>query len=490
MSTYGRSPDRSASVLGIVIVCVSALGALTLTSCSSDTDIIGHCTAVTEPGLFLSGDNGGGYTWWSPSVGLLDDHLWGTYVQVVDGKWMGLGRWYDAATLAPTSEPVHLGTVDIWQLQNWVHDGDALVGQVWADPAEPATVVPEDEDQLVHLWRVTPPPASVSEGQRIVVTTAGPWDPFWPGTWFRAIGLSATYRAGFQGAVPIATTLARPIGALGVVAPCAATAGGEVSVHVFTTDLTAHRLPFPTTACGVGSASTPWLFPIDGDEVGLLYRDATVDDHEIRYVRLSSDGIPRSTTRVVGGGANVAVTDDTAGFQPRGVRVGGHILFTERRGANSECYTIRVMDLNGNDADDAPWQLPCANDGGYGDGPVVTWIHQLLSVPGAAVIVWYERTNVSSGVITNPASYHEGVFAVMLTEEGKRGSAVMRLTTSDFTAAQVDADGTPVSANDTDVQAIADGNNIFATWIDRRSPDAPAPAAGYQARMIRCTVDP
>jgi hypothetical protein len=77
----------------------------------------------------------------------------------------------------------------------------------------------------------------------------------------------------------------------------------------------------------------------------------------------------------------------------------------------------------------------------------------------------------------------------MLTEEGKRGSAVMRLTTPDFTAAELDLDGTPVGASDTDVQAAADGNNIFATWIDRRSPDAPAPAAGYHARMIRCTVD-
>jgi hypothetical protein len=117
------------------------------------------------------------------------------------------------------------------------------------------------------------------------------------------------------------------------------------------------------------------------------------------------------------------------------------VLFTERR--SSQCYTIRVMELDG-----------------------------------------------GGGIIADPTSYREGVFAVMLTEEGKRGSAVMQLTTSDFTATEVDLDGTPVFANDTDVQAAADGNHVFATWIDRRSPDAPPPIAGYHARMIRCAVDP
>ena len=240
----------------------------------------------------------------------------------------------------------------------------------------------------------------------------------------------------------------------------------------------------------MGQAGSPWLFAIDGIEVGLLYRHAAVEDHDVRYVRLGGDGTPRSTSRIVGGGTNAAVSSDRGGFQPRAVRVAGHVLFTERRGSDSGCYTIRVMDLDGRNAEDAPWQLPCAADGGYADGPVITWIHQLVSVPGAAVIVWYERTNVSGGIITDPASYREGLFAVMLTEDGKRGSAMMRLTTPDFTAAGLDAAGTRVTANDTDVQVAADGNNVFATWIDRRAPDAPSPPAGYHARMVRCVVDP
>jgi len=464
---------------------------LALSACSGDADIIGRCEALTEPQLFLSGDNGGlGEVWWSPSVGLIGDHVWVTYVQMIDGKWLGLGRWYDTSTLVPTSEPVRLGTVDIWELQNWVRDGDALVGQVWADPAEEAIT---SDDGLVHLWRVTPPPMSTAVGNRVALTTYDPADdPFLlPGRW-RTIDLSVFENAGFQGAIPIVATASGPLGALGAMAPCPGARFGGISVHVFGADLTAHRLPFPSELCEIGGAGVPWLFPLSANEVGLLYRHGGADDHEVRFVRLAADGTPTSMPRVVGGGENVAVAGEYAGFQPRGVRVRQHILFTERRGATGQCYTVRLTDLDGDDAEDAPWQLPCADDGGSAWGPVVTWIHQLVAVPGAAVLVWQERSNVSASgeIISDPSSYHEGVFAVMLTEDGKRGSAVMTLTTPEFTAAEGNSDGTPIFAGDTDVQVAADGNNIFATWIDTRVASAPGPPAGYHARSFRCIVDP
>ena len=490
MTAVGRASATPANIARPFVARAALLCVLAATGCSSDTDIVGHCESVTEPGLFLSGSNGSEYVWWSPSVGLLDDHLWVTYFQEIDGKALGFGRWYDAATLVPTGEPVHLGTVDVWELQNWVRDGSALVGQVWSDPSEPAAIAPEDEDQLVHVWRVTPPPGLSADTRSVGLATAGPWDPLWPGVWFRSLGLSALYSAGFQGAVPVAVTSMGPIGALDAVAPCEGTARGRMSIHVFGAPLLARRLPFPTEACDDGQAGTPWLFSLGDSEVGLLYRHGRVEDHQVRYIRLGPDGTPRSTSRIVGGGANAAVSDVRGGFQPRAVRVGERVLFTERRGSDAGCYTIRVVDVDGANAEDAPWQLPCADDGGYADGPVITWIHQLVSVPGAAVIVWYERTNVSGGIITDPATYREGVFAVMLTQDGKRGSAVMRLTTPDFTAAGLDAAGTPVTANETDVQVAADSNNVFATWIDRRAPDAPSPPAGYHARMVRCVVDP
>lgn len=466
-----------------------------LSACSGDTDIIGRCIPTTDPAVLLSGSNGGDYVWWSPSVGLIDGHVWVTYVQNIDGKWLGLGRWYDATTLAAESEPVRLGTVDIWELQNWARDGDSLVGQVWADPAEPAEI--SSDDGLVHLWRVTPPPDATANGQRIALTTYDPADnpfPLVPGR-RRTITLSDLYAAGFQGALSVAVVGRAVVGALGAVAPCPGVAFGGVSVHSFGGDYAASRLPFPTVDCAIGGAGVPWLFPLDGDEVGLLYRHGEVDDHEVRYARLDARGQPTSSSRIVGGGENTPCCDVTGGFQPRGVRVRDHVLFTERRGDSSFCYTVRVMDLDGDDVDDAPWQLPCADDGGDGDGPVVTWIHQLVAVPGAAVLVWQERTNLFVGEaftedITDPARYHEGVFAVMLTEDGKRGSAVMELTTPEFTAAEVDAAGTPVFALDTDVQVAADGNEVFATWIDRRAPTAPGPLAGYHARSFRCVVDP
>jgi len=444
-----------------------------LSACSGDTDIIGRCEAVTEPQILLSGSNGMEYVWWSPSVGLLDDHVWVTYVQLVDARGVAFGRWYDAQTLLPASEPVVLGTYTYWELQQWVRDGDALVGQVWADPSEPAEIT--SDDQLVHLWRVTPPPALSATGRRVAINTFDPADDPTrvPGPW-SAISLGAVYQPGFQGAIPIAVTDSGPVGALLAVAPCSGPLFGRLSVHVFDNDVSATRVPLPTAVCDFGGVTAPWLFPIDGDEVGLLYRNAaSIEDHEVRYVRLGADGTPRTTSRIVGGGANVARFSIAGGYQPRGVRVREHVLFTERRGDYDQCYTIRVMGLDGEDAEDAPWQLPCADDE---DGsPMVTWIHQLVSVPGAAVIVWGERANFDlEGA--DPTILREGVFAVMLTEDGKRGSAVMRLTDPAYT----------VFGGDTDVQVAADGNNIFATWIDLRS----AEAEGYYARMISCTVDP
>jgi hypothetical protein len=110
--------------------------------------------------------------------------------------------------------------------------------------------------------------------------------------------LSAFEHTGFQGALPLAFTVSGAVGALGAMAPCSGPRFGRVSIHTFSSDVIARRLPFPTEACDVGGAGTPWLFPIDDDEVGLLYRHAGAHDHEVRYVRLGPDGTPRSTSRI------------------------------------------------------------------------------------------------------------------------------------------------------------------------------------------------
>jgi hypothetical protein len=158
-------------------------------------------------------------------------------------------------------------------------------------------------------------------------------------------------------------------------------------------------------------------------DVGVLFRwdYSPLRPNDIHYLVLSSDTLqPRAEPVLVG---NDRGAEGAEGFQPHAaVAPGGHVLFTQlsELGRQNRCHYLRVMEADGSNPHDAPWQLPCARQGvGYR----VTSYPDLLPIEGLGVLlVWDERTG--------PLTYisRQDVYAVLLTGDGRRASDVIRLT--------------------------------------------------------------
>jgi hypothetical protein len=442
-----------------------------------DVDIIGRCELLTDAVRPLDEEPRFPAPEFAPSVGLLDGQAWVTWMvwegtsRLDSNHWVQWGRWYDEAW-APLGPPHFLGERPNHRSQ-WVRHGGELVGQTWVDPEG----VPEPlEKERVHRVRVPPPGAGEPWLERIEV----PASEVCPDCGLVGLGDFGTNPGFEQGLLPAAVGFGDVWLVFGASpAPCAydrATPRWH-RLHLVRgpSSTVAEAMLFEEGVCepretGSDAETNPMLVPLDDGALGLFYRrGVSGGDGLLRYVPLAADGQVVGEPRVVDGRP---FHTQGNGFQPRAVAVpGGRVLLMERRAPSGVCPALRIMNADGSRARDAPWQLPCIRTSEDGDRSSVlrTQSVALVPVPGAAVLVWGQQRSFSD-IQPDEA----GVFAVLLTPEGRRGSEVVMLT---------ELSGVSGGPGIT-VGADAEGDEVAAVWWDSRS----LPDVGVHARRLRCTV--
>ncbi|MCZ7682029.1 MAG: hypothetical protein M5U28_25840, partial [Sandaracinaceae bacterium] len=205
---------------------VAATAALALSACEP-VAIYGRIVPEGEPVRVVPGEGELG----GIAVGLLDEH---TLVE-----WMRPGeehlvvptiQWLDS-DLRPAGAPLELG-LGYRIPSQWARHGDALVAQVWATPTFDIEV---RDDQWVHLWRASRPPASPSS-EHVTVDAAST-----PDRLFVTIYLgSPNVGEGLQGRLPIVGTPRDVIATIGAL-PQECDDDSVGRLHAFTSSRRAAR---------------------------------------------------------------------------------------------------------------------------------------------------------------------------------------------------------------------------------------------------------
>jgi len=446
------------SVVPVVTVVVTGCG-------PSDTRIIGECEVASEAVRALPAD-GAEPVPAAPSIGLLDGRTFLSWSILTPERFTEqYGQWLDAS-LEEGSERFHIGTSRHGFRSRWVELDGALVGQVWAFPD--GRMPPTPEQEQVHVWRVPLPGGEMPEHVGMHSAGAQAWLPAVV-RGGRVVGaLTATWNGCPGPAGPIRMFTFRPTFLrLGPTPPAMPVVWGEDPCDQLDPSL---------------EATNAWLFALPEGQLGALIRLGDATDGRLRLIRIADDNSLDAGPTLVGGDHTNATVD--GGYQPRAVVVpGDRILFTERRGdGENHCHAVRVMHLDGSDAKDAPWQIPCLRG-----ADTFTSAVELEAVPGGAVLVWNEHTDIRGWITEDVEHYEESIRAVLLTPEGQRGSEIVTVTPPESTVLE-DLPRTELRGpvpREYHVATAAEEDRVGVTWRDRRT-DAP----GVYVRHLRCTVDP
>lgn len=445
-------------VWALCLACVSG---------ACDVAIFGRIEPEGEPVRSVADEGWVG----SVSVGLLGERTLVEWMRSdADGDTPSV-RWLDR-DLRPVGEPIRLGLGRAWASRFVPRDGE-LVAQVWASaPGEPRLLA----DAAYWFF---PPPLGTPRRVPIELDVVHEEPPF------GVLHAGGGFGVGAEGKLPIAAQSGALLAAIGAT-PSRCVRDGYRQVHVVSGD-PPRGAPLGPTICDGPFETTgnAWLFVLDDGEFGLLYRHRSRVD-AVRYLRFSADGTVTSEPLVVGTTADPLSTVD-GGFQPRGVYAGnGRILFTERRGGTNNCHAIRVMNADGSDAHDAPWQLPCVGAEGWGPERPITASVDLERVERGAILVYTEHSYVPDLYVTSDFPWREGIHAVLLDSDGRRGSEVVTVTDAAATAL-LDRPRTPNFGPlpRTFVAAVAtQGDRAVVVWYDRRPG-----AEGVYARTLRVVTE-
>lgn len=392
-------------------------------------------------------------------------------------------RWFDSS-MAALTEPQDLGRTYDGYRTLWVPVGAELVGQVWTDPTNADRTPRPPMEEMVAVVHASPPPSATFARTPVDYEAA-------PRSCEDCANASLGAGAG-DGPLPIVAGSDGLIGAfVGPPRACPSGVSNYNRPFAFDRNLRAQVVRWYDPACpadaltdnGLLTSTNPWLVATVGGTAMLFRLGGPGGDGfagALAFLRL--DGLaPDAPPRRVG---SPETTDTEDGYLPRAVAVPGRkILFTERRSARNACHRIRVMNDDGTDARDGPWQLPCTE---RADTPLVVRDVELLSVPGGAVLVWAQHSGGASPLILPGAPFEESVRAVLLTPEGERGSEVLQVTDPAATT-YVLLDGDPYAIPGYFLpHAASSGAQVTVVWQgDVRVPDAPA----IYGRTIECVVD-
>lgn len=444
-----------------------SIALLLFVGCDDGVDIIGHCEATSDAVLVLAESERVEY----PALGVLDDHVllqWGQ--DSADLPNTQFAVWLDAS-LSESSERFDLGLGSSYG-SVWVRDGDALRGQLWADPEHDLPLVARE---MVHLWRLTRPPDATAEFEQVFLDVHDAPDGF------AEIGLGSTRSPGLRGVLPaVMSDRGFTAGVIAIPPSCELLGNYDTlyafgSAHAEPTAVTWLDTPCIEPALEHPGTGMPWFVDL-GDEIGVIARIA--QGNELHLIRIRPDGAVTRPRRV-GSNSDRDWCSSNSGSLPRGVALpGGKILFAEcaqRDDRGRECHRLRIADRDGTDAHDAPWQLPCIENEAR-----TSLSLELVAIEGGAVVVWGERDAWEGWVeLPSGTELQQRVRAAIITPDGDRGSEIVTVTDAGATAF------TGPFALDFLIAAAADGERAVVGWQDAR-PSAP----GFYVRTLRCTVDP
>jgi hypothetical protein len=230
---------------------------------------------------------------------------------------------------------------------------------------------------------------------------------------------------------------------------------------------------------GVGA---PFLVQLEDERVGLLFRPQVGLVQPVEYVVFDRD------LTVVNGPISVSPDyrrDPVVDQQPRAVRVGSTVFFLDsietggaRRNA-ADCMMLRLVEEDGSDAREAPWQPPCVRD----DTVVANWT-EIGRYNEYVVLLWGERPYVDTLEITSTTEWWADVKLALITREGRLASEPISVVEPSSTVLDP-VPRTPDSGpyrQDYHLSLSAPGDTApIVAWGDRRA-DAP----GVYAREVTC----
>ena len=394
-----------------------------------------------------------------------------------------LVQWNVIAPMAPVdlASDVHVDWVNAagrgigtptspWQssrpyVSRWVRERDHLAAGMILSRLD-GSYSPD----VMNAWAVHSTPTSGTRVHAPVAVAAAPDCPSCP-TMDLAVGaVSARFPAAIA-ATAATYTLA------GATIDCSTTRAQEWRLIAFD-ETDARTLLYPNDPCVehrlVGITYfplAPELIQVPG-AIGVLFTAGSpanpeADGYHGEYLYTTLDPstlAPLTSMRSVAPASSDGATDE----QPRAAVAGDRIVFITPVGL-SPCFRLHSMNFDGTDSHDAAWQPVCNHDASIGDTNA-----ELLTLDGAALIVWEHRSRADSITAATLASTVQEVDAMLLTSLGQRGSEIVRVTPPDAwsfagSRAMLDAAGDiGEPTNGFSPRAALDGVRIVASWVDNR----------------------
>jgi hypothetical protein len=428
-------------------------------------------------------------------------------------RWYG--QWFDASTGEALAERDLFGTTGDQRGPMLAREADTLFGWFFVDamnriPAGPATErvtrfrarhVGDATSSLeltrvaLSLYREEPHNTIGSEG----FYPAGAEDLLpsvltWTGPWFVYHARAPRCDSPYQNARRLLSFDER---------------GGQGYLVFYPDDSTCN----PSERYRVGNATA--LAGDDGSAI-VLYREGTAPAGGAVMLARVDPATHRPLGPPVRVGSDASGYYLDGGFQVSAVTVaGGGLLFFERAQAchyhygpdckddglewfpsnYNDCSILRHAGQDGSRPRHAAWQLPCLR---LSNSEVFYEVMRtnrrfLGKLPrGRAVAVWNERNRYGLltyvQLVTRDTPWREGIYLAMVTEDGLRGSEVVRVTDDEATALPPRPERTetygPFPA-DFDLDIATEGDRVFVAWQDRRRH-----APGIYGRLFRCTDAP
>lgn len=469
-----------ASVFDVLRVGLLSLISV-MVGCSSNVDLIGHCTLDGDP-VLLALPMG------TPSVAVVGERMFVSVTRSTtsfpqpSGSPGGeaFGAWI-AQNGSLVSGVIDFGAsiYDGLHRTKWTRTRDGgLVGLIAFDPARDRST---NIERFLHRWYINADSVIAPRQMAIDVSAAeggveNGWIPYL-GVYFNDTGVDTIWPSADIGGIQYSAFVEHPVGTA-CASPLAAFVIGpdDIAVPVQTVDCTNLDRAVRT------ATGAPTLFDPGDGTIGALVRMGAADDVGLRLIRFRPDGTLVAPPRLVGQGH---AQGTGGGLLARVARVpGNRLIVAERDAGENDCHMLTVMTRDGSESDPAPWQPPCVGTTGYTEGEARTAWVELVEVPGGAVFIWEEAPYVGLR-LTDEDTWYEHINAVLLTPEGKRGSEIITVTAPQSTVVGPIGPYPGTYAQHFVGHADSDGNHVAVVWTDLRA-DAP----GLYARHLRCAVDP
>ncbi len=372
------------------------------------------------------------------------------------GTRMGVDRWaawFDRRTGVSSSDSYPLGPYAAHSSRLAM----AADGTFWAQHiGAPDGVVDVADEEVLHVLELAESGAPVPH--RISIELAQRAESTW------SVGLAGVGE-GFGPLSAVATSEGVSFAVTAFPRDCPSDVGAA-RVHVFSSrDLVARVLSEGPVSCpsiddsGLGRAWThPLIIDTHAAQSLLLSRGDYRDGRLAQAAQIG--GLALGEQRRVGGiDWSGPPVPQGAGFELSAARAVSSVLLAERDGLRqgNSCSRLRVLELDGRDARDAPFQLECQRQS---PGRVITAFVDMVSTPLGAFFVWGERTGPLVADTSAPG-YRERIRAVLLDSSGRRTSDIVDVTPD---GAVAPGEFVPI--------ASASGNDVAVAWRDARM-DAP-----------------